>query len=183
MIGKTAVSGPKGLGRGEVSAEKLGEIAPRPVVADRARRREGSWASWKPCAVSSTRPASVLNRRFEDKVEAAARRRTDPRRDEDGQGVCGGEAQAAAGRQNGRPSRQQGRHLPSILPIEDMPPPGRRHLRRRGSEPAGRAVAHERRSDLRNAPRLGFGRSRKQIASFSKPGRAVARSAPEGSAS
>ena len=43
--------------------------------------------------------------------EAAARRRTAARRDEDGQGVRRGEAQAAARRQDGRPSRQQGRHL------------------------------------------------------------------------
>ena len=51
--------------------------------------------------------------------EAAARRRAAARRDEDGQGVRRGEAQAAAGRQDGRPSRQQGRHLAHR--------PGRRH--------------------------------------------------------
>ena len=43
--------------------------------------------------------------------EAAARRRAAARRDEDGQGLRRGEAQAAAGRQDGRPSRQQGRDL------------------------------------------------------------------------
>ena len=43
--------------------------------------------------------------------EAAARRRAAAGRDEDGQGLRRGEAQAAAGRQDGRPPRQQGRHL------------------------------------------------------------------------
>ncbi len=41
--------------------------------------------------------------------EAAARRRTAARRDEDGQGLRRGEAQDPARRQDGRPSRQQGR--------------------------------------------------------------------------
>ena len=52
--------------------------------------------------------------------EAAARRRTAAGRDEDGQGLRRGEAQDAAGRQDGRPSRQQGRRL-AIVPVEDMP--------------------------------------------------------------
>ena len=43
--------------------------------------------------------------------EAAARRRAAARRAQDGQGVRRGEAQAAAGRQDGRPPRQQGRDL------------------------------------------------------------------------
>ncbi len=43
--------------------------------------------------------------------EARARRRACPGRAQDGQGVRRGEAQAAAGRQDGRPPRQQGRHL------------------------------------------------------------------------
>ena len=43
--------------------------------------------------------------------EAAARRRAAARRDEDGQGLRRGETQTAAGRQDGRPARQQGRHL------------------------------------------------------------------------
>ena len=43
--------------------------------------------------------------------EAAARRRAAARRAQDGQGVRRGEAQAAAGRQDGRPARQQGRDL------------------------------------------------------------------------
>src|SRR3546814_6252674 len=38
-------------------------------------------------------------------------RRAAAGRHEDGQGVRGGEAQAAAGRQDGRPPRQQGRHF------------------------------------------------------------------------
>ena len=58
LIGKTAVSGPKGLGRGEITAEKLDEISPGLWWQIAARRREGAWASWRPCAASSTKPAS-----------------------------------------------------------------------------------------------------------------------------
>ena len=43
--------------------------------------------------------------------EAAARRRIAAGRDEDGQGLRRGEAQASARRQDGRPPRQQGRHF------------------------------------------------------------------------
>ena len=41
LVGKNAVSGPKGLGRGEITAEKLKRDLAGPLVADRARRREG----------------------------------------------------------------------------------------------------------------------------------------------
>ncbi len=53
-------------------------------------------------------PAGALR---EQGREAPARRRAAARRDEDGQGVRRGEAQAPARRQDGRPSRQQGRDL------------------------------------------------------------------------
>jgi DNA-directed RNA polymerase subunit beta len=102
--------------------------------APRASRRapkitEPCWASrageWCQIAVPTTRPwpsskpeGAVRRRRqaISEEVrgqgrEAAARRRAAAGRDEDGQGLRRGEAQAAAGRQDGRPSRQQGRHL------------------------------------------------------------------------
>ena len=59
--------------------------------------------------------------------EARARRRAAAGRAQDGQGVRRGEAQASAGRQDGRPSRQQGR---------DQPHPAERgHAVPRGRDP------------------------------------------------
>ncbi len=91
--------------------------------------------------------------------EAAARRRTAARRDEDGQGLRRGEAQDPAGRQDGRPPRQQGRG------IEDRAAgghavPRRRHARRHRAQPARRALAHERRADPGDPSRLGLRRPR-----------------------
>src|SRR6185295_19213571 len=91
--------------------------------------------------------------------EAHAGRRAAAGRAEDGQGVRGGEASPAAGRQDGRPPRQQGRDL------EDHPgrghaAHGRRHARRHRAQSARRAVADERRPDSRDAPRLGGERPR-----------------------
>ena len=57
---------------------------------------------------SRKRPREALHRQGR---EAAARRRAAARRDEDGQGLRRGEAQDPARRQDGRPSRQQGRRL------------------------------------------------------------------------
>ena len=86
--------------------------------------------------------------------EAAARRRAAARRDEDGQGVHRGEAQAAARRQDGRPPRQQGRRVERRAGGGHAVPRGR-HAGRSGAEPAGRAVAHERRADSGDASGLG----------------------------
>ena len=91
--------------------------------------------------------------------EAAARRRAAAWRDEDGQSVRGGEAQAAAGRQDGRPSRQQGCRL-ARGSGRGHAVPGRRHAGRSGAEPAGRAEPHERGADPRNPSRLGLRQSR-----------------------
>ena len=107
--------------------------------------------------------------------QAAARRRAAARRDEDGQGVRRGEAQAAAGRQDGRPSRQQGRHLQDPAD-RGHAVPGGRHRRRRRAQSAGRAVADERRPDLRNPPRLGLRRPRQADRdAAARPGRTAAR--------
>ena len=72
--------------------------------------------------------------------EAAARRRVAARRDEDGQGLRRGEAQDPARRQDGRPSRQQGRG------VEDRAGrghavPRRRHAGRHRAQSARRARA------------------------------------------
>jgi DNA-directed RNA polymerase beta subunit len=90
--------------------------------------------------------------------EAAARRRAAAGRDEDGQGVRRGEAQAAAGRQDGRPPRQQGRDLRSCRSRtcrSSRTAPGRHR-----AQPARRAEPHERRPDPRDPSRLGRARPR-----------------------
>ena len=91
--------------------------------------------------------------------EAAARRRAAARRDEDGQGLRRGEAQAAAGRQDGRPARQQGRHL-AHRAGRGHALSRRRHAGRHRAQPARRAEPHECRADPRNPSRLGLGRAR-----------------------
>ena len=81
-------------------------------------------------------------------------RRPRPRRAEDGEGVPRGEAPRAAGRQDGRPSRQQGRHQLDHAGRRHAVP-RRRHAGRHRAESAGRAFAHERRPGAGDAPRLG----------------------------
>ena len=77
--------------------------------------------------------------------EAHAGRRAAAGRAEDGQGLRRGQAPPAAGRQDGRPPRQQGRG------VEDRPGRGhavhgRRHAGRHRAQSARRAVADERRA-------------------------------------
>ena len=91
--------------------------------------------------------------------EAAARRRVAARRDEDGQGLRRGEAQDPARRQDGRPSRQQGRG------VEDRAGrghavPRRWHAGRHRAQSVGRAQPDERRTDPGDPSRLGLRRPR-----------------------
>ena len=81
-------------------------------------------------------------------------RRAAARRHQDGQGLRRHEAQALGRRQDGRPPRQQGRHFPHPGGGRPAVPAGR-HAGRHRAEPAGRALAHERRADPRDPPRLG----------------------------
>ena len=92
--------------------------------------------------------------------EDPPRRRTAAGRDQAGQGLRRHEAQAVGGRQDGRPSRQQGRHRAHPAGRGHAVPAGRTSGGDR-AEPAGRAVAHERRADPRDAPRLGRARHRR----------------------
>ena len=91
--------------------------------------------------------------------EAAARRRAAARRAQDGQGVRRGEAQAAAGRQDGRPARQQGRDL-AHRPDRGHAASRGRHARRPRAQSAGRALADERRPDPGDPSGLGLRQSR-----------------------
>src|SRR5512132_1525523 len=123
--------------------------------ADRRRRRpdHGGRRGAETVVRGVDRPPRAAVR--EQGRQGAAWRRPAAGRDEDGEGVRRGEAQAAAGRQDGRTARQQGRHL------EDRPRRGHavrrgRHAGRHRPQPAGRAVAYERGPDSRNASRLGL---------------------------
>ena len=93
------------------STRSCSDAVARPVVAARPRRGQ------------TRRAEEALHGQFERQEGARAplrgqgregppRRRPAPGRDEDGQGLHRGEAQAPAGRQDGRPSRQQGRRSP-----------------------------------------------------------------------
>ena len=131
----------------------------------------------RPCAASSTRRASVSTAGSSDKIEQAEEgRRAAARRHQDGQGLRGHQAQAAAGRQDGRPPRQQGRRLPHPAE-EDMPYLEDGTAGRHRAQPARRALPHERRPDPRDPPGLGRARAGpRSSATCSKPGSASGRS-------
>ena len=81
-------------------------------------------------------------------------RRAAAGRHQDGEGVRRHQAQARRRRQDGRPPRQQGRRLPRA-PRGGPAVPRGRHAGGHRPEPARRPVAHERRADPRDPPRLG----------------------------
>ena len=90
---------------------------------------------------------------------AEARRRAAQRRAADGQGLRRHQAGDLGRRQDGRPARQQGRHLQGPA-RGGHAVPGRRHAGGHPAQPAGRAEPHERRPDSRDAPGLGRGQAR-----------------------
>ena len=125
-----------------------------PLVRHPPRQRRGGGAAREP----EGQPGAEA-RRFRrgvrgEEEEAHPGRRIAPGRAEDGQGLRRGEAAPAARRQDGRPPRQQGRHLQDRAG-RGHALHGRRHAGRRGAEPAGRAFAHERGPDSRDPPGLG----------------------------
>ena len=159
LIGKMAVVGPEGLqeGRQDHQAEVLDEYPRAPVVAVRHRQREADGGDRGAAEPVRREPQAAREALHRQGREAAARRRAAARRDEDGQGLRRGEAQDPARRQDGRPSRQQGRG------VEDRAGrghalPGGRHARRHRAQPARRAEPHERRPDPRDPSRLGLRR-------------------------
>jgi len=91
---------------------------------------------------SSTRASRRSRALREQGREAAARRRAPARRDEDGQGLRRGEAQAPARRQDGGPPRQQGRDLAHHAGRGHAASRGR-HAGRSRAQPARRAEPHD----------------------------------------
>ena len=156
LIGKTANGGPKKLAKGA----KITKAVPRRtssaidwfdirLAADDASQQMEQLQESLEADAGAVRPGV----RGEEE-EAHAGRRAAAGRAEDGEGLRRGEAPPAAGRQDGRPPRQQGRDL------EDRAGRGHavhggRHAGRHRAESARRAFADERRPDPRDPPRLG----------------------------
>ena len=155
LHGKVVNGGPKRIAKGtKITKDYLDSVNRydwfdiRLAGEEAARQLEAMKDS-----LSRDAPAVRRDVRAEEE-EAHAGRRAAAGRAEDGQGVRRGEAPPAAGRQDGRPPRQQGRR------VEDRPGRGhavhgRRHARRHRAESARRAVADERRADPRGPPRAG----------------------------
>jgi DNA-directed RNA polymerase subunit beta len=120
IVGKKAVSGPKGLGRGEVTAEKLGEIAPG-LWWQIALDDEKAMGELEALRRQFDEAKKRLDRRFEDKVDKLRRG------DELPPGVMKMVKVFVAVKRKLQPGdKMAGRHgnkgvISRILPIEDMP--------------------------------------------------------------
>ena len=120
IVGKVAVSGPKGLGRGEVSAEKLEEIAPG-LWWQIALDDEKAMGEMEAMRRQFDEARKRLDRRFEDKVDKLQRG------DELPPGVMKMVKVFVAVKRKLQPGdKMAGRHgnkgvISKILPIEDMP--------------------------------------------------------------
>jgi len=120
IVGKVAVSGPKGLGRGEVTAAKLGEIAPG-LWWQIALDDEKAMGELEALRRQFDEARKRLDRRFEDKVD------TLQRGDELPPGVMKMVKVFVAVKRKLQPGdKMAGRHgnkgvISKILPIEDMP--------------------------------------------------------------
>ena len=120
LVGKTAVSGPKGLGRGEITAEKLADIAPG-LWWQIALDDEKAMAELEAMRRQFDEARRRLDRRFEDKVDKLQRG------DELPPGVMKMVKVFVAVKRKLQPGdKMAGRHgnkgvISKILPIEDMP--------------------------------------------------------------
>jgi DNA-directed RNA polymerase subunit beta len=163
LVGKPVKGGPKKLAKGaEVSDEYLDSLDPhdwfdiRVADEDLARQMEGVKDALDKQRLEFDRHEG------KQEEEADPGRRTAPGRHQDGQGLPGREAPPATRRQDGRPSRQQGRG------VQDRAGGGhalhgRRHAGGHRAEPPGRALADERRPDPGDPPGLGRARSGRAI--------------------
>ena len=120
LIGKTAVSGPKGLGRGEITAEKLADISPG-LWWQIALDDEKAMGELEAMRRQFDEARKRLDRRFEDKVDKLQRG------DELPPGVMKMVKVFVAVKRKLQPGdKMAGRHgnkgvISKILPIEDMP--------------------------------------------------------------
>ena len=154
LLGKVANGGP-GVKKGDTVSS---------LVLDGLKSPTGSQLRMKDDdAAEAIERAAEAARRAPEGVRAPLRRqarqdhpgrRPRPGRAEDGQGVPGGEAPHPAGRQDGRPPRQQGRGVDDRAG-RGHAVHGRRPDRRHRAEPAGRAEPNEHRPGAGSAPGLG----------------------------
>ena len=120
LIGKVAVSGPKGLGRGEITVEKLGEVAPG-LWWQIALEDEKAMGELEAMRKQFDEARKRLDRRFEDKVDKLQRG------DELPPGVMKMVKVFVAVKRKLQPGdKMAGRHgnkgvISRILPVEDMP--------------------------------------------------------------
>jgi DNA-directed RNA polymerase subunit beta len=120
LVGKTAVSGPKGLGRGKIEADKLEEIAPG-LWWQIALDDEKAMGELEAMRRQFDEARKRLDRRFEDKVDKLQRG------DELPPGVMKMVKVFVAVKRKLQPGdKMAGRHgnkgvISKILPIEDMP--------------------------------------------------------------
>ena len=120
LVGKNAVSGPKGLGRGEITADKLDEIAPG-LWWQIALDDEKAMGELEALRRQFDEARKRLDRRFEDKVDKLQRG------DELPPGVMKMVKVFVAVKRKLQPGdKMAGRHgnkgvISKILPIEDMP--------------------------------------------------------------
>ena len=120
LVGRSAVSGPKGLGRGEITAEKLADIS-RGLWWQIALDDEKAMGELEAMKRQFEEARKRLDRRFEDKVEKLQRG------DELPPGVMKMVKVFVAVKRKLQPGdKMAGRHgnkgvISKILPIEDMP--------------------------------------------------------------
>ncbi|HEY1749632.1 MAG TPA: DNA-directed RNA polymerase subunit beta, partial [Caulobacteraceae bacterium] len=120
LVGRAAVSGPKGLGRGEITTEKLADISPG-LWWQIALDDEKSMAELEALRRQFDEARRRLDRRFEDKVDKLQRG------DELPPGVMKMVKVFVAVKRKLQPGdKMAGRHgnkgvISKILPIEDMP--------------------------------------------------------------
>jgi DNA-directed RNA polymerase subunit beta len=120
LVGKVAVSGPKGLGRGKIEADKLEEISPG-LWWQIALEDEKAMAELEAMRRQFDEARKRLDRRFEDKVDKLQRG------DELPPGVMKMVKVFVAVKRKLQPGdKMAGRHgnkgvISKILPIEDMP--------------------------------------------------------------
>ena len=120
LTGKTAVSGPKGMGRGEISAEKLAEVSPG-LWWQIALDDEKAMGELEAMRKQFDEARKRLDRRFEDKVDKLQRG------DELPPGVMKMVKVFVAVKRKLQPGdKMAGRHgnkgvISRILPVEDMP--------------------------------------------------------------
>ena len=156
LIGKVASGGPNGLAAGaKITKAYLDELPREQWFQVRVKSDEANAAARAGRGAAALAEGAVRQTLRGEEDQDHRGRRSRARRAQDGEGLPGREAPRAAGRQDGRPARQQGRDLDDRSG-RGHAVHGRRHARRHRAEPARRAFAHERRPGARDA--LGLGR-------------------------